>query len=303
MRRYQTLTHSRTHSYTHKPHTVPSTLISGPANFFDLDTEVLIKINGAGQWMSAACFSQWLTCSAISVCVSCFKLPPPILSFENVSFAYSGNMKDSLYQKLNLGVDSDSRIALVGPNGAGKSTLLKLMVGELAATEGAIRKHLHLSIARYNQHSNDQLDPKVNVLDFIRSSFPDKKYEEQEWRSHIGRYGLGGTIQKSLIGHLSDGMKSRVVFCMLAIARPNLLLLDEPTNHLDMECIDSLARAILAFQGGVVLVSHDFRLIDQVAKQIWVCDKKTISIWKGDIRSYKNSLVQKVKREQDIFSM
>ena len=60
---------------------------------------------------------------------------------------------------------------------AGKSTLLKLMVGELSATEGAIRKHLHLSIARYNQHSNDQLDPTVNVLDFIRSSFPDKKME------------------------------------------------------------------------------------------------------------------------------
>ena len=107
----------------------------------------------------------------------CEKLPPPILSFENVSFAYSGVMKDCLYQKLNLGVDSDSRIALVGPNGAGKSTLLKLMVGELSATEGAIRKHLHLSIARYNQHSNDQLDPKVNVLDFIRAQFPEKKME------------------------------------------------------------------------------------------------------------------------------
>ena len=177
------------------------------------------------------------------------------------------------------------------------------MVGELTATEGAIRKHLHLSIGRYNQHSNDQLDPKLNVLDFIRASFPDRKLDEQDWRSHIGRYGLGGTIQKTLIGQLSDGMKSRVVFCMLAIARPNLLLLDEPTNHLDMECIDSLARAILQFGGGVVLVSHDFRLIDQVAKQIWVCDHKTISIWKGDIRSYKQSLIQKVKKAEADFSM
>jgi len=121
--------------------------------------------------------------------------------------------------------------------------------------------------------------------------------DEQDWRAHIGRYGLGGAMQKTLIGHLSDGMKSRVVFCMLAIARPNLLLLDEPTNHLDMECIDSLARAINSFQGGLVLVSHDFRLIDQVAKQIWVCDNRTVAVWKGDIRSDKQSLIQKVKRQ------
>jgi ATP-binding cassette subfamily F protein 2 len=111
------------------------------------------------------------------------QLPPPIISFENVSFAYSGQMKDALYTKLSLGVDSDSRIALVGPNGAGKSTLLKLMVGELQATEGAIRKHLHLTIGRYNQHSNDQLDPKLNVLDFIRTSFPEKKVQTLTARS------------------------------------------------------------------------------------------------------------------------
>ena len=107
----------------------------------------------------------------------CEKLPPPILSFENVSFAYSGQLRDALYTQLNLGLDSESRVALVGPNGAGKSTLLKLMIGELQPTEGAIRKHLHVTIGRYNQHSNDQLDPKLTVLDFIRASFPEKKME------------------------------------------------------------------------------------------------------------------------------
>jgi len=227
----------------------------------------------------------------------CEKLPPPIMTFENVAFAYSGDLKDKLYDGLNIGVDADSRIALVGPNGAGKSTLLKLMVGDITPTEGQIRRHLHLKIGRYNQHSNDQLDPKKTVLDFIRDTYPDKKLEEQEWRSQIGRYGLGGQLQKTLIGELSDGIKSRVVFCMLAIERPNLLLLDEPTNHLDMECIDALAKAINLFQGGVVLVSHDFRLIDQVAKQVWVCDHKKVEHWKGDIRSYKADLVKKMHKK------
>lgn len=73
-----------------------------------------------------------------------------------------------------------------------------------------------------------------------------------------------------------------------------MLLLDEPTNHLDIEAIDSLADAINRYAGGLVLVSHDFRLIDQVAKEIWVCDEKKVSIWKGDIRDYKALLAKKM---------
>ena len=69
---------------------------------------------------------------------------------------------------------------------------------------------------------------------------------------------------------------------------------DEPTNHLDLEAIDGLAEAINRYDGGLVLVSHDFRLIDAVAKEIWVCDHKTVTVWKGDIRSYKRDLAKKM---------
>jgi len=82
---------------------------------------------------------------------------------------------------------------------------------------------------------------------------------------------------------------------MLALESPNMLLLDEPTNHLDMDCIDSLAEAINAFNGGLVLVSHDFRLINQVAKEIWVCDHHAVTKWTGDIASYKASLIKQMK--------
>lgn len=75
-----------------------------------------------------------------------------------------------------------------------------------------------------------------------------------------------------------------------------MLLLDEPTNHLDMETIDALADAINGFEGGVVLVSHDFRLIDQVAEEIWICEKETVTKWDGDILSYKNHLKGKVMK-------
>merc|ERR1712025_345272 len=119
----------------------------------------------------------------------CEKLQPPILTFHGVAFSYSGEPEDHLYERLTFGVDQESRIALVGPNGAGKSTLLKLMVGELEPTEGTIRRHLHLSIGRYHQHSTDQLDPNMTVLDWMMHYFSGrKKMEIEEWRKHIGRY-------------------------------------------------------------------------------------------------------------------
>jgi ATP-binding cassette subfamily F protein 2 len=81
------------------------------------------------------------------------------------------------------------------------------------------------------------------------------------------------------------------VICM---GRPNMLLLDEPTNHLDLDAIDALAVAIKQYKGGLVLVSHDFRLIDQVAEQIWVCDEGKVTPWKGSIRDYKHMLAKKM---------
>jgi len=230
----------------------------------------------------------------------CERLPPPVLSFADVGFAYSGNIKDALYRHLNLGVDMDSRVALVGPNGAGKSTLLKLMCDELKCTEGQIRSHLHLNIGRYHQHSHEVLDYNVSTLEYFQKTFPELKKDEEEWRSHVGRYGITGQQQKAKIGTLSDGIKTRIVFATLATRSPNMLLLDEPTNHLDMECIDSLAKGINEYTGGVVLVSHDFRLLQQVAKEIWICDRRTISKWPGDIRSYKNHLVKQMKERGDL---
>ncbi|GAB5588029.1 ABC transporter ATP-binding protein arb1 [Umbelopsis nana] len=223
------------------------------------------------------------------------KLPPPVLAFQDVSFAYSGNMADCLYRNVELGVDMDSRVALVGPNGAGKSTLLKLMSGELVATGGRVQRHTNLKLAKYSQHSNDQLDMDLSPIDYMKKQFPAVSTDTDFWRRQIGRYGLTGTHQTSPIAHLSDGLKSRLVFAELAMAHPHIILLDEPTNHLDMESIDSLADAINRFSGGVVLVSHDFRLISQVAKDIWRCENGHVEPFEGSIQEYKEALRKNVK--------
>lgn len=225
----------------------------------------------------------------------CGKLAPPVVQVQTMSFSY-GEDKRAIYKKLDFGIDLESRIALVGPNGAGKSTLLKLLDGTLTPTDGLIRRHNHLKICRYHQHLQDMLELDMSALAFMMKCFPEIK-EVEDMRKSIGRYGLTGKQQICPMRNLSDGQRCRVVFAWLAFQAPHLLLLDEPTNHLDMETIDALADAINDFEGGMVLVSHDFRLINQVAKEIWICEKQTIAPWKGDILSYKEELKRKVAKK------
>mmetsp|Transcript_11929 Transcript_11929/g.33599 ORF Transcript_11929/g.33599 Transcript_11929/m.33599 type:complete len:595 (-) Transcript_11929:205-1989(-) len=222
----------------------------------------------------------------------CTKLPPPVIPFSNVSFSYSGKKEDYLFENLEFGIDCDTRIALVGPNGVGKSTLLKLMAGDLTPTEGDIRHHSHLSLGRYHQHSAEVLDPELSALEFFQKTYPEAKHTVEVWRGYLGMFGLQGHMQTAKISTLSDGQKSRIVFAMLCRKTPNILLFDEPTNHLDVDAIDLLADSIKAYKGGLVLVSHDFRLIDQVAEQIWVVENKNVSVWKGDIHEYKRKLAR-----------
>ena len=224
------------------------------------------------------------------------KLPPPVLQFDSVDFAYDGDKSNLLLKGVENGVDMDSRIVLVGPNGAGKSTLLKLMLGELSPTDGEIKRHSHLQIARYNQHSEEILDLSLTPIEWMAKEFPKPRLEPTEWRKKLGRSGISGKMQMRKIGVLSDGQKTQLVFAWLSQQNPHLLLFDEPTNHLDMESIDALAEAINEFQGGMVLVSHDFRLLQQTADTIWVVDQKSVTPWPGDITSYKKSLIEGMTR-------
>merc|ERR1719310_2648329 len=235
------------------------------------------------------------TDKSISFCFySCGKIPPPVIMVQNVSFRYSEETP-YIYKNLEFGMDLDTRLALVGPNGAGKSTLLKLIYGDLVPSEGMVRRHNHLKLGRYHQHLHELLEMDLSPLDYMMKKFPEFK-ERDEMRKVIGRYGITGKAQTAPIKQLSDGQKCRVVFAWLSWQVPHMLLLDEPTNHLDMETIDALAIAIKNFEGGLILVSHDFRLINQVAEKIWICENEKVTEWEGDILSYKDHLKAKVMK-------
>jgi len=171
--------------------------------------------------------------------------------------------------------------------------LLKQMMGELTPTDGMVKRHQHLRIGWYHQHLQELLDMTLTPLEFMIKSFPDTQLGEQGFRRVLGTFGISGNLQSTPMNVMSDGQKSRVVIAHLAFRQPHMLLLDEPTNHLDLETIDALAEGIRNFEGGLVLVSHDFRLINQVAKEIWEV-KNGVHKWAGDIISYKKHLAAQI---------
>ncbi|EAU92935.2 ATP-dependent transporter [Coprinopsis cinerea okayama7 len=217
------------------------------------------------------------------------KLSPPLLQMSEVTFGYT---PDKLILKnVYFDVGLDSRVAIVGANGAGKSTLVKILTGEVQPLSGHVTRNGRLRVGYFAQHHVDTLDPTMSPVQFLASKFPGRT--EQEYRSHLGNFQI--TLSLQPIATLSGGQKSRVAFALLSLQRPHVLLLDEPTNHLDIEGLDALMKALQAWNGGVILISHDERFITSVAKELWVCGDGTVTKFKGDVQAYKKLIVSNVK--------
>uniref|UniRef100_A0A3B4BBU4 ATP-binding cassette sub-family F member 3 n=1 Tax=Periophthalmus magnuspinnatus TaxID=409849 RepID=A0A3B4BBU4_9GOBI len=216
------------------------------------------------------------------------KLSPPILQLDEVEFYYS--LDQRLFTGLNLSVN-----VCVGENGAGKTTVLKLLMGELTPINGVRQAHRNLKIGYFSQHHVDQLDLNVCSVELLANKFPGRP--EEEYRHQLGRYGITGELATRPVASLSGGQKSRVAFAQMTMPCPNFYILDEPTNHLDMETIEALAKALNKFKGGVVLVSHDERLIRLVCRELWVCESGRVGRVDGGFDEYKHILHEQFRKE------
>lgn len=233
------------------------------------------------------------------------ELTPPLLQLIEVSFSYP-NREDFRLSNVDVGIDMGTRVAIVGPNGAGKSTLLNLLAGDLVPTEGEVRRSQKLRIGRYSQHFVDLLTMEETPVSYLLRLHPEQEglSKQEAVRAKLGKFGLPSHNHLTPIAKLSGGQKSRVVFTSISMSKPHILLLDEPTNHLDMQSIDALADALDEFSGGVVLVSHDSRLISRVCEDeekstIWIVEDGTVRRFDGTFEEYKDELQKEIKAEVD----
>ncbi|TKX25851.1 ABC transporter-3 [Elsinoe australis] len=214
------------------------------------------------------------------------KLSPPIIQMSNVSFGYTPDKP--LLKNVDLDVQLDSRIGIVGPNGAGKTTALKLLIGALSPTAGLISQNPRLRIGFFAQHHVDALDLTTSAVGFMAAKYPGKT--DEEYRRHLGAFGITGMTGLQKMELLSGGQKSRVAFAILSLQNPHILVLDEPSNHLDIEAMDALSTALQKFQGGVLMVSHDVTMLKNVCTSLWVCDQGTVTHFEGTVEQYKKKI-------------
>ncbi|TDG40159.1 hypothetical protein AWZ03_013422 [Drosophila navojoa] len=214
------------------------------------------------------------------------QLQPPILGIHNVTFAYEG--QKPLFVKVDFGIDLTSRVAIVGPNGVGKSTFLKLLLGELEPQEGEQRKNHRLHVGRFDQHSGEHLTAEESAAEYLQRLF---NLPHEKARKALGSFGLVSHAHTIKMKDLSGGQKARVALAELCLSAPDVLILDEPTNNLDIESIDALAEAINEYEGGVIIVSHDERLIRETGCTLYVIEDQTINEIEGDFDDYRKEVL------------
>lgn len=218
-------------------------------------------------------------------------LNPPVLVLDEVQFKYSA--EKVIFTLVNLNANLQSRICIVGENGAGKTTLLKIIMGILTPTGGMIHSNRGLRFGYFSQHHVDQLEMNVTSVELLQQSYPGKPIEE--YRRQLGSFGISGDLALQYVASLSGGQKSRVAFAKMCMGRPNFLVLDEPTNHLDIETIEALGKAINKYNGGLILVSHDERLIRMVCKELWVCGNGTVQSIEGGFDEYRRLVLKELE--------
>jgi ATP-binding cassette subfamily F protein 3 len=217
------------------------------------------------------------------------ELSPPLISLERVSTGYEPGRP--VLARLDLRLDPDDRIALLGANGNGKTTFARLLAGRLAPQAGHMTRSPKLTCGYFAQHQIEEMRPEETAFDHLAALMPDSLPEAV--RARLGAFGFGQDKALLPIGELSGGERARLNLALVTHDAPSLLVLDEPTNHLDMETREALVAALAEYAGAVVLVSHDWHLVELVADGLWLVEGGTVRPFDGDLEDYRRRLLAK----------
>jgi ATPase components of ABC transporters with duplicated ATPase domains len=216
-----------------------------------------------------------------------------VVTFDNAAFSYDG--KRNVFSGITGTVRRLEKIALTGINGAGKSTLLKLVTGALNPTEGSVAVGSSVKLGYFSQYSSDLLIPSNTIFEELLRARPGA--DTGEIMSILGAFQFSGDDVKKKISVLSGGEKSRVVLASVLSNPVNFLVLDEPTNHLDITTREVLLEALEAFDGTILIVSHDRFFLKHLATRVFEIDEGRLNTYEGDYSYYleKSPHIQAIK--------
>lgn len=191
-----------------------------------------------------------------------------VIEAIDISFKYDEKM---IINHFSTRIERGDKIGLIGANGAGKSTLLKILLGQLQPTSGEVELGTNLQIAYFDQY-REQLDPDTSVADTLLDGgeFVETADGKRHVMSYLADFLFAPARARSPVKSLSGGEKNRLLLARLFTKPANLIVMDEPTNDLDLETLEILEEKLVAYQGTLLLVSHDRAFLDNVVTSVMV---------------------------------
>ena len=212
---------------------------------------------------------------------------PPLITMDRASVGYEAGKP--ILTGMSFRFDPEDRVALLGKNGNGKSTMAKLLAGKLEVMGGEFTPARKLVVGYFAQHQAEELDTSLTSIQTLQHLRP--KLILEQVRTQLGGFGFAQDKQQTQVGKLSGGERARLMLALATLDKPNLLILDEPTNHLDIDARNELLTALNDFDGAVILVSHDRRLVEATADRLLLVADGKVTPFEGDLDDYRKFLL------------
>ena len=215
------------------------------------------------------------------------ELRPPLIVADDAAVGYVAG--SPVLSKLNFRIDPDDRIAFLGRNGNGKTTLARLLAGQLPTMAGGMTSSGKLKVGYFAQHQVEELVADATPLDHMSRLLKGSK--PGDVRSQLGRFGFSGEKVHLEVKKLSGGERARLALALITREAPHILILDEPTNHLDVDAREALVQALNAYEGAVVMVSHDRHLLEMTADRLVLVADGSAEEFAGSLDDYRDLLL------------